>query len=207
MFAFVSGRPSVDLVGTLKWRRDDREEQLVDAAAWRAWVQASGLAVELVGPVDPQALSRAIAVRESLYRSLTAVLDGRRVPRADLARLNAVVAAAGPELTLNARGEVRCSGTVDQVLTALVRDAMDLLRSGALALLRECVNPRCTRLFVDTSRAGNRRWCGMTECGNTAKVAAFRARRRAAVAHGPAGREWQPTAGPRRRNPQKARDQ
>jgi predicted RNA-binding Zn ribbon-like protein len=45
--------------------------------------------------------------------------------------------------------------------------------------LRGCSNPRCTRLFVDTSRAGNRRWCGMTECGNAAKVAAFRARQRA----------------------------
>ena len=54
MFAFVSGRPSLDLVGTLKWRRDDREEQLVDAAAWRAWVEASGLTVSLVGPVDGQ---------------------------------------------------------------------------------------------------------------------------------------------------------
>ena len=120
-------------------------------------------------------------MRESLYRALTAVLDGRTVPRADLARLNAVAAGSGPEMRLDSRGSVRQAGTVDQVLTALVRDAMDLLGGADLAQLRECVNPRCTRLFVDTSRAGTRRWCGMTECGNTAKVAAFRARRRASV--------------------------
>jgi predicted RNA-binding Zn ribbon-like protein len=179
VFAFVSGRPSLDLVGTLKWRRDDREEQLVDPAAWCAWVEASGLTLSLVGPMDEQALSRVIALRESLYRALDAVLNGRAVPRSDLARLNAVAAGRGPESRLNSRGEVRRSGTVDQVLNAVVRDAMDVLGGDDLAQLRECVNTRCTRLFIDTSRAGNRRWCGMTECGNTAKVAAFRARRRA----------------------------
>jgi predicted RNA-binding Zn ribbon-like protein len=60
----------------------------------------------------------------------------------------------------------------------LVRDALYIIGGEDRAQLRECVNPRCTRLFIDTSRAGTRRWCGMTECGNKAKVAAFRARRR-----------------------------
>jgi predicted RNA-binding Zn ribbon-like protein len=82
-------------------------------------------------------------------------------------------------MRLDARGNVRRAGTVDQLLTALVRDALDIIGGEGRAQLRECVNPRCTRLFIDTSRAGIRRWCGMTECGNRAKVAAFRARRRA----------------------------
>ena len=181
MFAFVSGRPSVDFLGTLKWRRDDCHEQLVDAPAWRAWVKASGLAVDLVGPVDAPTLARVLAVRESLHRALTAIREGRRVPRVDLARLNAAAADDGLQLKLDARGNARRSGTVDQILTALVRDAIDLLGGTDAARLRECTNPRCTRLFIDTSRAGTRRWCGMTECGNTAKVAAFRARRRALV--------------------------
>ncbi len=192
MFAFVSGRPSLDLVGTLKWRRDDREEQLVDASAWRAWVDASGLVGSLAGPVDGPALSRVMATRESLYRALTAVLDGSAVPRADLAVLNAVAAGRGPDLTLDARGRVHRAGTVDQVLTALARDAFDVLAGEDRTHLRECVNPRCTRLFVDTSRAGTRRWCGMSECGNQAKVAAFRARRRADPPIDPAGAGGEP---------------
>jgi predicted RNA-binding Zn ribbon-like protein len=182
VFAFVGGRPCVDFVGTLKWRRDDREEQLVDPAAWREWVRASGLAVSLVGPVDAPGLDRVLAVREAIYRALTAVLEGRDVPRADVARLNAVAADPVTDLKLSSRGHVRRAGTVDQILTALVRDAMELLDGPDAPRLRGCVNPRCTRLFVDTSRAGNRRWCGMTECGNTAKVAAFRARQRASAA-------------------------
>lgn len=28
------------------------------------------------------------------------------------------------------------------------------------------LNEECTRLYLDTSRGHNRRWCGMTECGN-----------------------------------------
>jgi predicted RNA-binding Zn ribbon-like protein len=117
-------------------------------------------------------------VRLSLYRALTAVLNGHTVRRPDLARLNAVAAGSGPDMRIGSRGGVRQAGTVDQVLTALVRDALEVLGSVDLARLRECVNPRCTRLFVDTSRAGTRRWCGMAECGNKAKVAAFRARSR-----------------------------
>ena len=31
--------------------------------------------------------------------------------------------------------------------------------------IRECAGEDCTRLFVDRSRAGNRTWCGMDECG------------------------------------------
>ena len=191
MFAYVSGRPSIDLVGTLKWRRDEREEQLTDPAAWRAWVRDSGLAADLTGPIDARALTRVLEVRESLYRTFTAALHGRAVPRADLTRLNRVAADGGLELTLHSRGGVRRSGTVDQVLTALVRDAMDSLASTATGRLRECGNSRCTRLFIDTSRAGTRRWCGMTECGNNAKVAAFRARRRVSEAQSrSASGEW-----------------
>ncbi|MGH1526542.1 CGNR zinc finger domain-containing protein [Leifsonia sp. L25] len=30
----------------------------------------------------------------------------------------------------------------------------------------------CTRPFLDVSRASNRRWCGMSGCGDRAKAAA-----------------------------------
>ncbi len=176
MFAFVSGRPSLDLVGTLKWRRHDREEQLVDTSAWRAWVRASGLEVRLVGPVDDDSVNCVRAARESLYGAFAAAVEGHALRRADLVRINTLAAGPGPEIRLDRQGEVRRTGTVDQVLTALVHDAFDVLGGAARTDLRECANPRCTRLFIDSSRARARRWCGMTECGNQAKVAAFRAR-------------------------------
>ncbi|WP_235492647.1 MULTISPECIES: CGNR zinc finger domain-containing protein [unclassified Leifsonia] len=35
--------------------------------------------------------------------------------------------------------------------------------------------PRTAPWYVDTSRAGTRRWCSMQRCGNRAKVRKFRA--------------------------------
>ncbi|HEX7716089.1 MAG TPA: CGNR zinc finger domain-containing protein [Marmoricola sp.] len=44
--------------------------------------------------------------------------------------------------------------------------------------VKACRGPDCGWVFVDRSRNGSRRWCQMSECGNRAKAAAFRARAR-----------------------------
>jgi predicted RNA-binding Zn ribbon-like protein len=44
--------------------------------------------------------------------------------------------------------------------------------------MKECANDECTRLFVDLSRSGARRWCGMAECGNRHKAATYRQRKK-----------------------------
>jgi predicted RNA-binding Zn ribbon-like protein len=36
--------------------------------------------------------------------------------------------------------------------------------------VRRCANPECGWLFLDDSRAGKRRWCSMSSCGNRAKA-------------------------------------
>jgi predicted RNA-binding Zn ribbon-like protein len=46
--------------------------------------------------------------------------------------------------------------------------------------IKACEGQRCTLLFVDRTRARARRWCSMRLCGNRAKVAAHRQRRRGA---------------------------
>jgi len=177
VFAFVSGRPSLDLLGTLKWRHDAREEQLTDPSALQAWVESSTLQVRVTGVVDDAVLRRVVDFRETVYRVITAKLNHEQISRSDLHRLNAQARRNAPLAHLDQHAGVRQTGTVDQILTALVRDAFALLAGPEADRLRECDNPRCTRVYVDASRAGIRRWCGMTECGNAAKVAAFRARR------------------------------
>ncbi len=47
--------------------------------------------------------------------------------------------------------------------------------------LRICENSQCRWVFKDTSRTGRRKWCSMSSCGNRAKVARHRARRKAVV--------------------------
>jgi predicted RNA-binding Zn ribbon-like protein len=90
--------------------------------------------------------------------------------------VNAAARRSPVELSLAGDGAVRRAGTVSQLLSAVARDALDLLGSDQIGLVRECDGPMCTRLYVDSSRARNRRWCSNTECGNQAKVAAFRRR-------------------------------
>jgi predicted RNA-binding Zn ribbon-like protein len=174
--AFVSGRPSLDLLGTLKWRRDDTEELLTSPAEVADWFRSADLDVR--GMPRWADVGRVRTVREALYRVVTAVRAGARPARADATMLNEIAAGPGPRLRVLPSGEVRRDVTLEQALAEVVRDAFDLLVSGAADRVRDCANPRCTRLFLDTSRAGTRRWCGMTECGNAAKVAAFRSRQR-----------------------------
>ncbi len=55
-------------------------------------------------------------------------------------------------------------------LAPLLWSAGDLLASGKLDRVRRCANPECGWLFLDDSRAGKRRWCSMSACGNRAKA-------------------------------------
>ena len=45
--------------------------------------------------------------------------------------------------------------------------------------VKACEGPTCTLLFADHTRGRARRWCSMAICGNRAKVAAHRERRKA----------------------------
>lgn len=63
-----------------------------------------------------------------------------------------------------------------RTLAALMRCSADI----GWARIKACPGPDCGWVFHDRSRNASRRWCDMGECGNRAKGAAFRARRRTA---------------------------
>jgi predicted RNA-binding Zn ribbon-like protein len=126
-------------------------------------------------------LARALAVREALYRTVTTALAGGRPAQRDRSLLNAAAAGSPVPATLTASARVRRRGTTQQLLTSVVLDAFDLLAGDQVELVRECEADECTRLFVDSSHGRTRRWCGMAERGNRAKVRAFRQRQQAAI--------------------------
>ena len=76
------------------------------------------------------------------------------------------------------REEWRNSDSLAQVSWPVAIDAWDLLTEPELVLVRQCPVDAggCGWLFLDTSRAGNRRWCDMRTCGNRAKVRAHYSR-------------------------------
>ncbi|HEY5627935.1 MAG TPA: CGNR zinc finger domain-containing protein, partial [Candidatus Limnocylindrales bacterium] len=68
--------------------------------------------------------------------------------------------------------------------------------AGTTGRLRICANDDCRWAFEDTTRAGRRRWCDMTSCGNVAKARRNRARHRGAeiAAEGGTARSTAPSA-------------
>lgn len=175
---FLGGRSSLDYIGTVRWRRGDKpHDYLAGPSDLAEWATMSGL-IDEPPRVRPAQLVAARGLREVIYRVIYGRLAGETPSASDVAAIN-LAAGRGPvEISLDADGCVHRVGTVGQLLGSVARDALDLVGSDEIDLVRECDGPGCTRLYVDSSRARNRRWCSNAVCGNQAKVAAFRERAR-----------------------------
>ncbi|MCH6162588.1 CGNR zinc finger domain-containing protein [Streptomyces marispadix] len=179
-FVFVSGRSCLDLAGTKLWRRSAHTELLDSPDALRQWIAEAEL-VDDPGHLDGHDLDRVRRLRESVYGLVWAWLPGQEAATGteeDLARVNDAARLPLPKLQMNAQGALTRLGGVDEVLGAVARDAIDLLSSRHIRRTKECAGSDCTRLFVDLSRSGARRWCGMAECGNKRKAADYRQRKK-----------------------------
>jgi predicted RNA-binding Zn ribbon-like protein len=173
---FSGGRPALDLLGTLSERGSTDVERLHTWGDVEDWVHGAGVRIDDLDGADAD-VPRVRALREALYRVVTARKAGAVPAEADRCSVNgAATAALTPHLT--AGGDVHWTGGLEGLLGAVARDGLDLLASADLRMLRECADAHCTRLFVDRSRGGRRRWCGMKGCGDRAKAAAYRRRHR-----------------------------
>ena len=117
--------------------------------------------------------ARAIALREALYQILAPAIRANH-PQAPLAVLNAELQHSMTAAILEPdpdgyRLGWSATDQLDQMLWPVVRSAADLLTSPSLDRVGECDGKGCGWLFVDTSKAGRRRWCSMAICGNRAK--------------------------------------
>ncbi|WP_319942960.1 CGNR zinc finger domain-containing protein [Nocardia aurantia] len=175
MFTFVSGNLALDYAGTVEARTTEYRDRLVTAADLADWLVAAGL-LDAVPAGDAEALRPAVELREAIYRLGVGALHGEPFDPADSALLNEVARGCPPRVELVADGVVRRTGTVDAALAAIARSAIELLGSPDRSRVKQCGRDTCTRLYVDTSRGGSRRWCDMAGCGNRAKSAAFRQR-------------------------------
>jgi predicted RNA-binding Zn ribbon-like protein len=125
-------------------------------------------------------LELAVHLQAAIWRVADALIDHQPVPAGDREVLNELAAqpCLVPRLLPGpSRTWVAVQG-VQSVLSSVARDAIDTLGGPRAARLRRCQGSRCLLLFVDTSRSGRRRWCSMERCGNRAKVAAHRRRRK-----------------------------
>ncbi|MBB4931711.1 putative RNA-binding Zn ribbon-like protein [Lipingzhangella halophila] len=176
-FAFVSGNPALDLVGTVESRGDEPADLLATPADLEQWVlECDELPDQATA--DIATFTSALRLREAIYQLALDRMRARRFAPASLAIVNNAAARPLPTVELSDAG-VRLSGDLRCALAHVARSAITVLADHD-ACVKECGRPSCTRLYLDRSRGARRTWCGMEGCGNRVKAAAYRARRRAA---------------------------
>lgn len=182
----VGGALALDFVNTVGWRASGQpEERLGSWTDLREWARAAGLDGRRGGRQPPRdELEKLRALRESLYRLFVALASKRRPPPGDLARLNRALSSAPERNRLAASGgrvvwhERGRGSEADRIIWAVARSAAALLTEEAPERIKICEGDGCGWLFLDTSRAGARRWCSMSDCGNRAKARRHYERRR-----------------------------
>lgn len=130
---------------------------------------------------DPEqagaALSFGADLRSAIYRVFSSRAGGLELPQNDFARINTVLGEAMSSRRLEPyNGGFVWSwagadpGDLRTPLWPVVESAALLLTSADIERVRECNAGDCNWLFLDRSRAGTRRWCSMSSCGNRAKA-------------------------------------
>jgi predicted RNA-binding Zn ribbon-like protein len=197
-FDFSGGELCLDFANTLSGSRRRPKERLKSYQDLLAWGSQAGILndedVRYLGRIAAEhprkaaaALADAIALRESLFRIVAAVIAGAPPKDDDLARLNAALPRALEHLRVAPRAKgcewewTGDAGALDRMLWPIARSAADLLVSSEVERVRRCANSEeCDWLFIDTTRNRSRRWCDMRSCGNRTKARRHYARRKAA---------------------------
>jgi predicted RNA-binding Zn ribbon-like protein len=152
-------------------------EELGTPESLAVWLAEHGLAApgERFGP---DALVRAIAVREALRAlllannggALDATAPATLTAAADRARLTVAIDEAG-----GARLEPRAGG-IDGALGRLLGIVARAQADGTWDRMKACPWHTCHFAFYDASRNRSRTWCDMAVCGNRAKARTYRRR-------------------------------
>ncbi|MFE6161359.1 CGNR zinc finger domain-containing protein [Streptomyces sp. NPDC056486] len=178
-FAFVSGNPALDLVGTVESRRDKSVDLLMTAADLEDWIsECDELPAQVT--VDAAAFTAVLELREAIYQLALDRMHSRRFTQAALDTVNEAAAGQVPTVELSDDG-LHLSGDLRAAQAHVARSGIAVL-ADLHACLKECGRAACTRLYLDRSRGARRTWCGMESCGNRVKASAYRARRQAGQA-------------------------
>ncbi len=187
----------LEFINTVELTDGRPDDSLVTARDAVAFLADRGLAhkqdlVRQAHQDGPPWLTRVRDARQALREVWDAQVEGRAPAVEALATLNALLD-GGPrtELRPGPNGiEVAHRHSTDdptgEALARLASPLVDVIASGATDRLRICANDGCRWVFEDTSRAGRRRWCDMTTCGNRAKAQRFRSKARDPKAAEPA---------------------
>ncbi|GLE55967.1 hypothetical protein NJBCHELONAE_12750 [Mycobacteroides chelonae] len=147
-------------------------ERLTNPGRLGLWLRANGLSFSGESLTEEE-LAAATELRETIHRAGAQVAGGGRLAPAAARTLNAF-SRNGKAYRLFENGEALWQGEcVADALSIIAADAIETLGGPDRDRVKSCSDEQCHGLYVDTSRANNRRWCNMNTCGNRAKKAAM----------------------------------
>lgn len=189
----------VRFVNTLAFNAGRPTDRVADADALIGWLRAARLLSDRAASAerahlrdDPaegaRRLERFGYLRDLIRAIATEVTLTGTLSREHVRGLNHILRHGlhYHQLEVNADGTeyglARVGDRLDQARATIAGTLADFLAGGMVHRLRICANEGCREVFMDRSPTGRRRWCDMRTCGNQAKVARHRARRRDATA-------------------------
>lgn len=196
-FVFIGERLWLDFINTDDVRRGAHVDALRDFSMLVQWLEAADvLDAERAAGMrrrarqQPAGATAALAdarrVRAALRTLAERGASAEDVRRDVVAEINRVLGRSAGTRRLEARSDgsfvrsfVPVGDAFAGLMIPLVESAADALVLGELTRVRRCADPRCPRVFHDSTKNGRRRWCDMATCGNRAKAA--RHRRKASV--------------------------
>lgn len=186
---FVGGELCLEFANTADWHASDSpQERLKTYKDLVVWGTEAALLDELSAkrllrkaakrPSRARAaLTRAIAIRESMYRIFVGIVSGRQPDESDVETVNIALSKALRHLRVTRVGGRFVwdweddDAALDSLLWPVLRSAADLLTSDERMRVGQCADDRgCGWLFLDSSKNRSRRWCQMADCGNRAKA-------------------------------------
>ncbi|MFH8570327.1 CGNR zinc finger domain-containing protein [Streptomyces sp. NPDC017993] len=178
---------ATDLVNTSALVRRSTGEMLVDPTALDRFLSEYEIPVDTATPgrrLTEEDLEQVLALRKELRELLESDSEDQVAEGA-----NALVRRSGVGTSLERDTEGLWQWYVSTTPEAsLAEELAAMVGTGLLGVLRtlnhdrirHCASPVCDGMFVDTSKAGRRRYCMPDLCGNRLNVAKHRARRLAA---------------------------
>jgi predicted RNA-binding Zn ribbon-like protein len=191
-FLLHAGHPGLELVNTLDMRFTANPVELLPSYAELLRLlaelnlltaqQAQSLARN-VREKDAQAvLSRTKELREALSALIYGRIDGHPLVSANVrilerhfheAAAHRALETSGPEWQWTWSG---AEHEAEYPLWRLAHEAEDAVLAHPAEQIKECGDPTCRWLFLDTSKNHTRRWCNMKTCGNRMKARRFQAK-------------------------------
>jgi len=177
---FDAGTISLDFAHTGGFDDEETPDLLRTTDELATWFAARFPGLDAACHSRDLADSRVLRGAIARLARATASGSARAETDVDLVNLFAATPDIPPSLPGGSRQAGRGAPRFAQALAEVARDAVRALGDTHAGRIRECSAEDCTLVYLDTSRAGSRRWCSMQRCGNRAKVRAHRARAKSA---------------------------